>query len=73
MSVELGVIIPVSHRMDDLGAILDLVRGGLEATGRTFEILNTNQLDEGCDASPAVAGDQLFLRAKNHLYCIGEK
>ncbi len=39
MSVELGLIIPVSHRMDDLGAILDLVCKGLEATGRTYEIL----------------------------------
>ena len=30
MSVELGLIIPVSNRMDDLGAILDLVRSGLD-------------------------------------------
>ena len=41
--------------------------------GRKFEILHTNHLDEGCDASPAIAGDQLFLRGKKHLYCIEGK
>lgn len=38
-----------------------------------LEILATNQLDDGFDASPAVVGRQLFLRGKSHLYCIAEK
>ena len=35
-----------------------------------FEELATNRLDERFDASPALAGDQLFLRGAKHLYCI---
>ena len=29
-----------------------------------LEVLGTNQLDEGFDASPAVVGRQMFLRGK---------
>ncbi|MCX6996669.1 MAG: PQQ-binding-like beta-propeller repeat protein [Kiritimatiellaeota bacterium] len=38
--------------------------------GRTFAILATNTLENGCMASPAVAGRALFLRTKTHLYRI---
>ncbi len=38
--------------------------------GPSFQVLATNQLDDGFDASPAVAGDELFLRGRSHLYCI---
>ena len=34
------------------------------------EVLATNRLDDNIDASPAVAGRQLFLRGYKHLYCI---
>jgi len=37
-----------------------------------FKVIATNQLDERFDASPALAGDQLFLRGAEHLYCIEE-
>jgi outer membrane protein assembly factor BamB len=37
------------------------------------EVLATNRLDEGFDASPAVVGQQLFLRGKTHLYCIADQ
>jgi len=37
-----------------------------------FEILATNTLDEKFDASPAIAGNDLFLKGKQHLYCIAE-
>jgi outer membrane protein assembly factor BamB len=40
--------------------------------GDAFEILATNKLDEGFDASPAIVGDELYLRGENHLYCIAE-
>lgn len=41
--------------------------------GDSPEILATNRLDDKIDASPAVAGKQLFLRGEKYLYCIEEK
>lgn len=35
----------------------------------TLDVLATNKLDDLIDASPAIAGSQLFLRGQNHLYC----
>lgn len=40
------------------------------AADRTFKLVASNKLNAGCMASPAVAGDALFLRTKTHLYCI---
>ncbi len=41
----------------------------LEATAEP-EILGLNKLDEAVNASAAIAGKELFLRGKKHLYCI---
>ena len=38
-----------------------------------YESVATNYLDERFDASPAIAGDQLFLRGAKHLYCIAKE
>ena len=38
--------------------------------GPKYEVLGTNQLDEGIDASPVIVGSQLFLKGNKHLYCI---
>jgi outer membrane protein assembly factor BamB len=38
--------------------------------GPKFEVLATNRMDEGIDASPALVGNQMFLRRERHLYCI---
>jgi len=38
--------------------------------GPEVKVLATNLLDERVDASPALAGNQIFLRGKSHLYCI---
>lgn len=38
-----------------------------------YEVLATNTLADKFDASPAIAGNDLFLRGHQHLYCIGEK
>ena len=38
--------------------------------GRTYKVLAENQLDGELWASPAVTGDALILRTKNHLYRI---
>jgi outer membrane protein assembly factor BamB len=35
----------------------------------TLKVLATNRLNEPIDASPAIAGNQLFLRGTKHLYC----
>ncbi len=43
------------------------------AASRTYKLITANRLDDGCMASPAIAGDALFLRTKTHLYCIGTK
>ena len=58
------------------GKIYLVGRGGTTLVikpGKTFEILATNQLDERFDASPALAGKQLFLRGAKHLYCIEQQ
>ncbi len=58
--------------------------GHLYVAGRdgTVEVLSTwpeiatlavNTLEDGFDASPAIAGDELFLRGRANLYCIAEK
>lgn len=38
--------------------------------GPEYKVTALNKLDERFDASPALAGNQLFLRGANHLYCI---
>ena len=38
----------------------------------TLEVLATNRLDEKFDASPAIAGKELFLRGHKYLYCLSE-
>jgi hypothetical protein len=41
--------------------------------GPEFKVLATNQLDEPIDATPALVGNQIFLRGEKSLYCIGKK
>jgi outer membrane protein assembly factor BamB len=38
--------------------------------GRKFELVAQNSLEDGINASPAVAGDALIVRTKSHLYRI---
>jgi hypothetical protein len=40
--------------------------------GKELEVVAENKLGESCYASPAVAGDQLFIRGEKHLYCISK-
>jgi len=39
---------------------------------KEFQVLATNTLDDKFDASPAIVGDELFLKGKTYLYCIAE-
>ncbi len=41
--------------------------------GKTLEVLGDNPLDQTFYASPAIAGNELFLRGEKNLYCIAEK
>ena len=43
------------------------------AAGDKFKILSVNKLDQYTLSSPAVAGDQIFIRAGNYLYCLAKK
>ena len=57
------------------GKLYATSEGGLTTVvraGPRFEILAENPIDEYTLASLAVAGEQIFLRTAEHLYCIGE-
>ncbi|HUR59470.1 MAG TPA: PQQ-binding-like beta-propeller repeat protein [Opitutaceae bacterium] len=40
--------------------------------GPTFEIVATNKLGDGIDASPVMLGKEIYLRGHEYLYCIAE-
>ena len=40
--------------------------------GREFKLLAKNQLDDTFDASPAIVGDEIYLRGGRYLYCLAE-
>lgn len=40
--------------------------------GTEFKVLATNALEDSFSASPAIAGDALYLRGLENLYCIAE-
>ena len=79
-----GRVLYGPERLPDLGgAYASLVaardriyvtgRGGTTvvlAAGPKLEVLAENRLDEGFDASPALAGGDLLLRGRGHLYCL---
>lgn len=57
------------------GRVYLVGRGGSTVVIRNadqFEVLATNRLDDRFDASPAVVGSMLFLRGREHVYCIAE-
>ena len=39
-------------------------------TGRTFELLAANDMNEVCMATPALSGDLLLVRTQGHLYAL---
>jgi outer membrane protein assembly factor BamB len=41
--------------------------------GPSPEVLARNRLEDSFSASPAVVGDELYLRGKNRLYCVGQR
>jgi outer membrane protein assembly factor BamB len=41
--------------------------------GGTFDVLASNTLDDGFDASPALVDNVMYLRGTKHLYAIAER
>ncbi len=41
--------------------------------GGQWEILAVNELDDGCHATPAIAGGRLYVRTHSALYCFANK
>ena len=37
-----------------------------------FEVVSSNSVGQTVDATPAPAGDNLFIRGEKHLFCIGQ-
>lgn len=57
------------------GRVYFVGRGGTSLVlehGNELNVLATNRLDDRFDASPAIVGNQLFLRGKQRLYCVSE-
>ena len=85
--VKTGKALYETHRIDDLEGVYaspvgaaDRVylvgRNGTTAVIKnadTVEVLATNVLEDRIDASPAVAGNELFLRGQQYLYCVAQK
>ena len=43
--------------------------------GRSFEQLAVNRVTDATEdfsASPAISGDQIFIRSSKNLYCVGQ-
>ena len=38
--------------------------------GPQFKVLSVNALDDGCSATPALVGKEIYLRGHEYLYCI---
>lgn len=82
-----GKLLIDSQRVEDLegvyaspvgaaGRVYLVGRNGTTAVIRNadkYEELATNVLDDRIDASPALAGKEMFLRGQQYLYCIAEK
>ena len=41
--------------------------------GGNWEVLATNDMDDICHATPAIAGGKIYLRTRNMLYCFGKR
>jgi outer membrane protein assembly factor BamB len=39
--------------------------------GRVYGVMASNQMNEVCMATPAIADGQLLIRTRGHLYCLG--
>ena len=40
--------------------------------GKELKVERINKLGEPVDASPAIVGNEIYVRSRTHLYCIAE-
>ena len=40
------------------------------ANSEKFQVLTSNKLDDEFDASPAIVGNEMYLKGERHIYCI---
>ncbi|MCB9782963.1 MAG: PQQ-like beta-propeller repeat protein [Candidatus Omnitrophica bacterium] len=87
VDAETGEVVYGPERLDDIrdvyaspvaadGKVYLTGRNGVfyvVSAGAPFQVLAKNQLDDEFSASPAIVGDDLYLRGRNHLYCISDK
>jgi outer membrane protein assembly factor BamB len=48
-------------------------RSYVVGAGSKPAVLAASDLGDGCPATPAVAGGRIYLKGKDHLWCVGEK
>jgi outer membrane protein assembly factor BamB len=86
LDAKTGAVHFEQHRLEDLADVYASPIGvndrvylaGQNGTTLVLEkanevrILASNKLDDGFDASPAVVGNELFLRGRSNLYCIAQ-
>jgi outer membrane protein assembly factor BamB len=61
--VAAGGHVYLTDRSGDITVIKDAAK---------LEVVGTNSLGEGVDATPAIAGNEIFIRSESHLFCIAE-
>ena len=85
LDAKSGEVIIAKQRIPDLRSVYAspvAAAGKIYFTGRNgktvvlddgpeMNVIATNDLGEPVDASPALVGDEIFVRGKEHLYCIG--
>ncbi len=86
VDVKTGRLLMNMERIEDLktlyaspvgaaGRVYLVSRSGVTVVVKNSEqlqILATNKLDDGFDASPAIVGHEIFLRGHEYLYCLAE-
>lgn len=68
------VVLDVSLESADGDAADDVKASGEKAGGEKpegFRVVRVNRLNDTCLATPAIAGDRLFIRGLSQLVCIG--
>jgi len=50
--------------------VIELGKFSDDGGKKQVEVIATNKLDDRFDASAAIVGDEIFLRGREHLYCI---
>jgi len=75
-SERLGGVSTASSPIATADGVIYLASAGksyVVKAGSKFDVLATNDLGDGCPASPAVADGKLFLKGRKWLFCIGTK